>query len=92
MADSKRVLTGTFGGTSQSAGIELTGPFNVSIAGFGTATVNLQRSFDNGTTWMTVETYTANAQRVGDEPEAGVFYRVDCSAYTSGTIAYRLSQ
>jgi hypothetical protein len=92
MSDSKRVMTGTFGATGQSAAIELTGPFNVSVSGFGTATVALQRSFDNGITWLNVESYNSNTERVGDEPEAGVFYRFSCSAYTSGTLAYRLSQ
>lgn len=91
-ASTKRVLTGQFNATGQSPGIALLGQFNVSLSGFGTATVALQRSFDNGGNWVSVESYTSDSERVGDEPEADVLYRFDCSAYTSGTISFRLSQ
>lgn len=92
MSDATKILVGSFTATGQSAGIDLTGPFNVSVSGFGTATVALERSFDHGGTWLSVESYTSDTQKVGDDPEAGVQYRLNCSAYTSGTIAYRLSQ
>ncbi|MEK9662053.1 MAG: hypothetical protein VW644_10005, partial [Alphaproteobacteria bacterium] len=29
---------------------------------------------------------------VGDEPESGMLYRLDCVAWTAGAIAYRLSR
>lgn len=94
------VVSGTFTATGASASRVFTGPFNVSISGFGVATVALQRSFDGGTTFKTITatstgtpgTYTADAELVAECPEAGVHYRLLCTAYTSGTIAYRLSQ
>jgi hypothetical protein len=85
-------VSGQFTGTGASASVALYGKFNVSVQGFGTATVALQRSFDNGSTWNTVESYTAPTDKVGEEPEAGILYRLNCTAYTSGTIAYRLSR
>ncbi len=57
------------------------GRFNVSLSGtFGGGTVRLQRSFDGGSTWLTVSkdkdgnaaAYTASADLVGEEPEDGV--------------------
>lgn len=91
------VVTGTFTGTGASSSIRVgqrtgNGEFNIHLSGTWVGTVDLQRSFDNGTTWVDVadESYTANTDRVGDEPENGVLYRLNCSAYTSGTVTYRL--
>lgn len=99
MADG--VVTGTFAATGQSSAICF-GPDgnggNVSIFGTFSATLALQRSFDGGTTWINVTDaygtalpYTAPATFRVDEPERGVIYRLNCSAYTSGTVSYRLS-
>lgn len=62
---------------------------NISL-NFGTGTVALQRSFDDGTTWLTVKEYTADAEEQFEDYEAGNQYRLNCSAYTSD-IDYRLS-
>lgn len=74
--------------------IALRGHYNLSLSGTWVATVHLQRSFDSGTTWMDVDSYTANTELVGYEPERGVIYRagVKTGNYTSGTVAIRLSQ
>lgn len=67
-----------------------------------TATIRLERSFDGGTTWYVVGVGGTGAQAVYStpnqdvsvvftEPEKGVLYRLNCTAYTSGTIAYRIS-
>lgn len=65
-----------------------------------TATVNLERSFDGGVTWITcgvggagqTASYsTLPISIVGGEPEKVVLYRLNCVAYTSGTVNYRLS-
>lgn len=64
-------------------------------------TVQLERSFDGGQTWIVCgvggqgalaqwATGTPVSCVVG-EAEAGVAYRLNCTAYTSGTINYRLS-
>lgn len=61
--------------------------------------VALQRSFDGGSTYVTcglgptgtAGVFTDNASIVAVEPEKGVLYRINCTAYTSGTINYRIS-
>ena len=84
-------MEGSFAATGTSSSFSSRAGFNISLAGFGSATVQLQRSFDDGTTWRVVKTYTANVEERCDDPEVGVFYRFECTAYTSGTIVYRLS-
>jgi len=65
--------------------------FNVSVWGTFVGTVALQRSFDGGTTWLTVSTYTAATETTKYEPEPAL-YRMGTaiSGYTSGTISVRL--
>lgn len=67
--------------------------------------MSLERSFDGGQTFFTCGVggggsgaiYTGSTQVntpvsiAASEPERGVFYRFNCSSYTSGTINYRLS-
>jgi hypothetical protein len=66
------------------------------------ATIRLERSFDGGTTWYVCGVGGAGAQAIYSapnsdvslvvgEPERGVLYRLNCTAYTSGTIHYRMS-
>ena len=83
-------VTGTFTATGNSSSYKTRGGFNISLSGFGSATVELQRSFDEGVTWVAVESFTGNTERRVDEPEKGIHYRFEATAYTSGTIAYRL--
>ena len=65
-------------------------------------TVQIERSFDGGQTWIvhnttvwgTVASFNAGTPvsiTVG-EPERMSLWRVNCIAYTSGTINYRVSQ
>jgi hypothetical protein len=85
-------VTGTIGSTTTAGTITIQrGLFNLSLWGTWTATVVLQRSFDGGTTWLDVETYTANTEDYGDEPEDNAKYRLNVT-YTSGTINYRIGQ
>jgi hypothetical protein len=66
------------------------------------ATVQLERSFDGGSTWIvcniggsgTLAQWTAGTpvSLTFGEPERNVLYRLNCIAYTSGTINYRISQ
>ncbi len=65
-------------------------------------TVQLEKSYDGGNTWLVAgvggggqqAVYTAGTAVgfVVSEPETDVLYRVNCPAYTSGVINYRLSQ
>lgn len=70
--------------------------------GSWTATIRLERSFDGGTTWVVAGVGGGGSQAVYStpnqdvsvtvyDPEGGVLYRLNCTAYTSGTISYRLS-
>lgn len=75
------------------------GSFNVAITGTFVGTLQFEASFDGGTTWApisgatvgTTATFTAPTQFVAVEPERGVLWRVNCTAYTSGTANVRLS-
>ena len=73
---------------------ELVGYFNLSITGTWVGTVTVQRSFDSGSTWYDVDTWTTNTQEYGLEPERGIQYRVGIKTggYTSGSCVVRLSQ
>lgn len=65
-------------------------------------TVQLERSFDGGNTFVVcniggggqLAQYTAGTpvSLTFGEPEKNVLYRLNCIAYTSGTINYRISQ
>lgn len=94
------ILSGTFTATGQSGTKVLWGKFNVSLWGTFVGTVQIERSFDGGVTWLpaskdtsgTVASYTAPMTVVCEEPERGVNFRLNCTAFTSGTINYRVSQ
>jgi hypothetical protein len=89
----KTPLSGSFTGTGTSSTIShIRGDYNTSIWGTFVGTVQLQRSFDDGSTWLEVAEYTSGAESVGKEPEKGVLYRFECTAFTSGTINYRMAQ
>lgn len=85
------------GGTPQAstgtAGIRLRNDYNISVSGISGDTVWLQRSFDAGVTWYDIESYTADTQKRGFEPEGDVLYRlgVKTGGYSAGTIIARLS-
>lgn len=70
------------------------------------ATVVIERSFDGGVTWLecniggagTPAQYQLGSAAINNpvsvvvsEPEQGVAYRLHCTAYTSGTVNYRVS-
>lgn len=93
------VLTGAFVGTGSSPAIEVCGDFNMSLQGTFDATVQLERSFDDGVTYEVVSknengdaaAYEAPCSLVGYEPERGVLYRLTCSVFASGSAEFRLS-
>ena len=91
--------TASLTSATAAGSIEMYGKFNASIQGTFVATVALQRSYDNST-WETVSkdasgsdaSFTAPCSFQVEEVERGVFYRWNCTAYTSGTINTRISQ
>ena len=80
---------GTFTATGQSS--EIVPPkgeaFTLSISGTFVATVLLQRTRSGGT-WRTIETYMAPTEVNVNAAGSGFFYRLNCSAFTSGTVTY----
>ncbi|MDO9334843.1 MAG: hypothetical protein Q7T61_00440 [Caulobacter sp.] len=97
-------ISGTFTATGESenfvpASQLRRGRFNISIWGTFTGTVEVQRSFDAGSTWIPVASpdlgqleLTVPVSLSAEETEQGVRYRLACTAYTSGTINYRMSR
>lgn len=94
------LVSGTFTATGQSSSFRPIGKFNVVLRGTFVGTVAIERSFDAGSNWGTISrdsagtaaTYTAPAGLICEEVEADTLYRLNCSAYTSGTVTYRVSQ
>ena len=73
--------------------VSFVGEFNLSIWGTFVATVTLQRSFDNGTNWLDIATYTAPIEDAGFGYGPAIYRAgVKTGDYTSGTINVRLGQ
>lgn len=90
-------VTRTITGSNQFTDpVRLSGYFNLSISGTWAGTITVQRSWDDGDTWLDVDTFTANTEEYGLEPERrdAVVYRVGAkaNALTSGSSILRLSQ
>lgn len=101
-------VTGSFTATDQSDPFQPIirerswGAFNIELRGTAVATVQLERSFDGGANWTVIyaggtQLYqwsysSGNFNETAEENERGVLYRLNCTAYTSGTLTYRLSQ
>jgi hypothetical protein len=90
-----RHVAGAFTATGAGAWMEARTASSVNVA----ATVTLECSFDGGTTAIPVSrdalgtptSLTAPARIVVQEGEHSVCYRLNCTAWTSGTAAWRLS-
>ena len=73
---------------------------NAAIWGTFVATLVLEKSFDGGANYVPISkdssgnanSYTAPCAVGIYEPEHNVLYRWNCTAFTSGTINYRISQ
>ena len=67
-----------------------------------TGSIQVERSFDGGSTWLVANVGGAGALAIYTagtplnltfgEPEKGVLYRLNCTALSAGTIAYRMSE
>ena len=64
--------------------------YNMSVWGTFSATVTLERSFDDGATWLICKSVTAPFEGVGIETESKVDYRYTVTNYVSGTVNFRL--
>ena len=83
------IQKGTITATGTTSIVSLGRAFNLSLGSFGVASINLERSFD-GEIWGALETFTSDAERIGESNESAQ-YRLNTTAYTSGTITYRIS-
>jgi hypothetical protein len=92
--------TGTFTATGGGQAIPVRqDDLNLSLWGTFSASITLERSFDNGTTWLPC-TYIDGSPLVWTGPmstgfaesESGTQYRFNCTSYSSGTVNYRISQ
>jgi hypothetical protein len=84
MASVTKAITGE---NQWSDSIEIKGGFDLSIDGTFVATVTVQRSFDGGTSWGDVDTFTSPTETYGVQPSFAL-YRVGVATgdYTSGTV------
>jgi hypothetical protein len=98
---SGQLISGSFAAAGQSAVAVFYGSFNISLWGTFVGTVRLERSFDGGTTWLPLSVDLAGTNLQWTQPYSGypwaevehtVPYRLNCTAYTSGTVNYRMSQ
>ena len=73
--------------------ISVKGNFSISIAGTFVATVTVQRSFDAGSSWADVDTFTAPIETIGFDP-IGVNYRIGVKTgdFTSGTVTVTIRE
>lgn len=79
---------------SYTSELNINGYFNFSISGTWAGTVSVYRTAPGGSNWYTVESFTANCEKVGFEPEENVTYKAGFpyAGYTSGTAIIRLSR
>lgn len=96
---SQYFVAGTFTAPGTSPTIKLRGGFNTALWGTFVGTVDLEQSYDNGTTWLPVSidgtgtpnSYTGPHNIAWVQPERDVLSRFNCTAFTSGPINYRIS-
>ena len=85
-------VSGTFTAVGNSSNLFVTEDKDVTyqLTGGATATVVLERSYNNGTTWSTIDSFTGNTLNTITNISKKAIYRFRCSAYTSGTVTYLL--
>jgi hypothetical protein len=83
-------VSGTFAATGTSAAQNHSGGglLGLSISGTFVGTIKLERYM--GAAWHTIETYTSITEKNVSTASASILYRLNCSAYTSGTVTYYL--
>lgn len=84
----------TSGSRTTSLKLSPTNFLSISISGIGTTgtgSVSLERSFDLGSNWRTVTTYTSNSENALIDYDVKSIYSAISKDFTSGTISVRLS-
>ena len=87
---------GQWTGSIRVVGVDNSRIFQINISGTWVATVTLQRSIDDESSWTDVTTYTANQTNVNYDDTLDnqiIFYRIgiDTGDYTSGTATCTLT-
>jgi hypothetical protein len=79
--------------TQWSEPIDVKGAWNLEVSGTWTGTLCLQRSFDYGASWEVFRTWSDDdvAPVTGIEEEANVWYRMNLTDLSAGTVNYSLS-
>lgn len=88
-----------FTGTTAGNGVYVLGDFNVSVWGVFVGTAVVEQSADGGVTWVQEVnrftnqpvSFTVPGALSLYESEPGIQYRLRCSAFTSGTINWRIA-
>jgi len=92
MTQLNKFIDGAFTATGQSvSSAAKQGSMAVSVSGVWVGTIDLEWSFDGGSTFIQYASYTAPTNFVLDCPSGGIHWRFNCTAYTSGTIDYLLA-
>jgi hypothetical protein len=82
-------LAGAFTATGQSGTFVVSARnFLLKIGGTFTATVVLQIFNTQLNDWQDIQSYTAPVVRTTDAVARGQRFRLNCSAFTSGTVSY----
>lgn len=91
--------SGSFTATGQSTPVQIYGRANLSLTGTFVGTVQLERSDAQAGTYTVVARDVTGTPAVWssafqgvpfEEDEQGMWYRLTCTSYTSGTINYRI--
>lgn len=85
-------LSGSFTAVGNSDPLKTFGQWNFVTRGTWAGTIQLQKSFDNGVTWIDFRSYSSDSDKnfdvTGNEKEEDVLYRVRMDVYTSGQCDY----
>jgi hypothetical protein len=94
------VVSGVFSAVGQSELFHALGGHTFNVSGWGSfsGSVQLERSFDKGVTWLyltaagtQIYIWQSAFSESAEEHEYNVLYRFNCTALTSGQINYRMS-
>jgi len=86
------VDTGTITEVGTTDPVSLGTNFNISLVGFGTAVITLERSTDGGTHFGPVDEFTEDTERSGYCSESAQ-YRLNCTYWQEGAgVWYRLGE
>lgn len=94
-----QIAAGTISGTGGTTGQVILGDVVFALSGTFTGVVQLERSFDGGTTWIPVRDEAGALIALAvpgefkvSETEGGTLYRLNCTALSAGTIAWQVGR